>query len=324
MQLVVLSARPAMLGGTLHHVAAHLPWVERALVVTPARLSEAVQRLHSEHLPVEVVTDEDLLGGTGPTDHARRNYALRAALAGCAAVDEVFLSADDDNRPLVHVPETTYIQDGRHRRYTFGHLDDWDRRATSHDACQLASRAVLALHGMPRRAYASHMPQVIDKALLAEVVALFAPAAARAPLDEWATYGNAAPALHPERFEEPEPYLTLGWPDDTATWQAVLDPAALTFENCFLEHYAPGAVFAGIDPDDTSYAAAVDKVVRWRTYELQVLAGEVPAALAPPVLHSRLGAALRRLRATAVGDPVLRDRRDRAATATLLRALTRR
>lgn len=324
MQLVFLSARPAMLGGTLRHVATHLPWVERALVVTPARLSADIRRLHTEHLPVEVVTDEDLLGGAGPADHARRNYALRSALAGCAAVDEVFLSADDDNRPLVHVPETTYVRAGRHRRYTFGHLDDWDRRATSHDACQLGSRAVLALHGMPRRAYASHMPQVIDKALLAEVAALFASAAARAPLDEWATYGNAAPVLHPERFEQPEPYLTLGWPDDSATWQAVLDPAALMFENCFLEHYAAGAVFAGIDPDDTSYDAAVDKVVRWRTYELQVLAGEVPAALAPPMRHSRFGAALRRARATALGDPVLRDRRGRAATATLLRALARR
>lgn len=324
MQLVLLSARPPMLAGTLRHVTAHLPWIDTALVVTPARLSADVRRLHRDELPVDVVTDEELLGGSGPTDHARRNYALRAALAGCPAVQDVFLSADDDNRPLVPVPETAYVRDGRYRRYTFGHLDDWDRRATSHDLCQLGSRAVLALHGMPRRAYAAHMPQVVDKALLAEVSALFAPAAARAPLDEWAIYCNAAPALHPDRFEEPEPYVTLGWPDDTATWQAVLDPGALHFENCFLEHYAPGGVFAGIDPDDTSYDAAVDKVVRWRSYELQVLAGEVPAALAPPVRHSRLGSALRRARATALGDPVLRDRRDRAATATLLRALNRR
>ena len=310
MQLVLLSARPALLTGTLHHVRTHLSWVDRVLVVAPERLRAELQRLD-----VDVITDEDLLGGAGPADHARRNYSLRAALATCPV---------DDNRPLVDLPETTFLRDGRYRRYTFGHLDDWDRNATSHDACQLASRAVLALHGMPRRAYASHMPQVVDKTLLVEVVALFAPAAARHPLDEWATYLNAAPALHPERFEEPEPYVTLGWPDDTATWQAVLDPAALLFENCFLEHYASGAVFDGIDPDDTSYDAAVDKVVRWRTYELQVLTGERSAALAPEVQHGRVGLALRRARTAAVGDPVLRERRDRAATATLLRALGRR
>lgn len=319
MQLVVLSARPAMLAGTLRHVRAHLPWVDEVLVVAPARLRVGMARLG-----VDVVTDEELLGGAGPADHARRNYALRAALAGCSAVEDVFLMADDDNRPLVPVPESTFLRDGRYRRYTYGHLDDWDRYATSHDLCQLGSRAVLALHGLPRLAYAAHMPQVVDKALWAEVVALLAPAAARHPLDEWATYLNAAPALHPERFEEPEPYLTLGWPDDAATWQATLDPGALLFENCFLEHYAAGAVFDGIDPDDPSYDAAVDKVVRWRTYELKVLAGEVPAALAPPVRHSRLGAALRRVRTSALGDPVLRERRHRAATATVLRGLRRR
>ena len=319
MQAVLLSARPQMLAGTLRHVRAHLPWVDRFLVVTPARLQEQVRALG-----VDVVTDEQLLGGQGPTDHARRNYALRAALAGCDAVDDVFLMADDDNRPLVDLPETTYVRDGRYRRYTYGHLDDWDRYATSHDLCQLGSRAVLALHALPRRAYAAHMPQVVDKALWAQVVALLAPAAARHPLDEWASYLNAAPALHPDRFEEPEPYLTLGWPDDTATWQATVDPGALLFENCFLEHYAPGAVFGGIDPDDTSYDAAVDKVVRWRTYELQVLAGERSAALAPEAAHGSSGTALRRLRSAAVGDPVLRERRARAATAQLLRALGRR
>ncbi len=316
MQLVLLSARPAMLAGTLRHVHAHLPWVDDLLVIAPARMRSSIDAV--------VLTDEELLGGAGPSDHASRNYALRAALATRDEVADVFLMGDDDNRPLVELPETTFVRDGRYRRYAYGHLDDWDRTATSFDVSQHASRAVLGLHGMPRVSYASHMPQAIDKAMLAEVVALLAPAAARHPLDEWTTYFNAAGALHPDRFEDPEPYVTLGWPDDSATWQAVRDPGAFLFENTFLEHYAAGAVFDGIDPDDTSYDAALDKVVRWRTYELQVLAGERPAALAPPVAHSRLGATLRRLRTTAFGDPVLRDRRERAATATVLRGLHRR
>ena len=319
MQLVVLSARPTMLAGTLRHVRAHLAWIDRVLVVSPARMQSDMAVLG-----VDVVTDEQLLGGPGPSDHSHRNYALRAALASSAAVDDVFLSADDDNRPLVSLAETTFVREGRYRRYMFGHLDDWEARATSYDACLLASRAVLGLHGFPRLAYASHQPQVVDKALLAEVVGLLAPAAARHALDEWATYFNVAGALHPDRFEEPEPYVTLGWPDDTATWQPTLDVAALLFENCFLEHYAPGGVFEGIDPDDTSYDAAVDKVVRWRTYELEVLAGERPAALAPDSSVGKVGAALRRARAAAVGDPVLRERRMRAATAAALRATSRR
>jgi hypothetical protein len=319
MQVVFLSARPDVLTGTLKHVRAHLPWVTRTLVVTPPRL-----RAEMAALGVEVVTDDDLLGGAGPSDHSHRNYVLRAALAGCALVDDVFLSSDDDSRPLVDLPETTWVRDGRHRRYVFGHLDDWDLRATSYDACLQASRAVLALHGLPRLAYAAHMPQVVDKALLGEVTGLFAEAAARQALDEWATYFNAAGHLHPDRFEDPEPYVTLGWPDDTSTWQPMLDPGALLIENTFLEHYATGAVFDGIDPDDTSYAAAVDKVVRWRDYELAVLAGERPAALAPEVTVGGLGKALRKARAAAVGDPVLRERRQRAAAAAALRAQARR
>lgn len=309
MQLVVLSARPALLRSTLAHWRVKAPWADRVLVVTP----EPVAGL-------ACVLDRDLLGGRGPADHSTRNYALRAALASCDAVDDVFLMADDDSRPLVEVPETVFVRNGQHRRYTFGSLDDWEARATSMDACLLATRQVLALHGLPRRAYAAHMPQVVDKALWAEVVGLFAAAAARHPLDEWSTYLNAAPALHPERFEAAEPYVTLGWPDDAATWQPLLDQGALLFENVFLEHYASGQVFAGIDPDDTSYAAAVDKVVRWRHYELQVAAGERAAVLAPPLP----GGALRKVRAQAVGDPVLRDRRQRATTAALLRALGRR
>ena len=318
MQLVILSARPAMLAGTLRHVAAHLSFVDRVLVVAP-------RALHPELAAsgAELLADEDLVADA-PTDHSHRNYVLRAALATCPSVADVFLSADDDNRPLVDLPESMFLRSGRYRRYSFGHLDDWELRATSFDACLLASRAVLALHGFPRLAYAAHMPQIIDKALLLEVVTRLAPAAARHPLDEWATYFNVAAALHPDRFEPAEPYVTLGWPDDTATWQPMLDPAALLFENYFAEHYAPGAVFAGIDPDDTTYAAAVDKVVRWRSYELAVLAGERPAALAPPAAIGGLGLALRRARAAAVGDPVLRDRRQRAATAAALRAQARR
>ena len=61
-------------------------------------------------------------------------------------------------------------------------------------------------------------------------------------------------------------------------------------------------------------------MVRWRRYELEVQAGERAAALAPPLP----GGTLRKVRAQAVGDPVLRDRRQRAATAAVLRALGRR
>jgi hypothetical protein len=318
-QIVFLSARPTVLAETLGFYATHAPFVDEVLVVTPERLRAEVSALG-----VAVVSDEELLGeAAGLVDHARRNYALRAALATCDAVRPAFVGADDDNRPLVPVPESTFVRDGRYRRYAFGWLDDWESRTTSFDNSQLATRQVLALHGLPRRAYGSHMPQVVDKALLREAVELLAVAAGRHPICEWSGYLNVAAGLHPDRFEDPEPYLTLGWPDDSSTWQATQDPGALVFENFFAEHYAPGQVFEGISTGDTSYEAAVDKVVRWRRYELEVLAGERPAALAPPAEPSAVGAALRRARSKAVGDPVLRERQQRAALAAALRAQRR-
>jgi hypothetical protein len=318
MQIVYLSARPDVLAQTLPFVARHLPFIDRALVIAPTRLQAQM-----EALGLDVVTDETLLGRDQITDHQRRNYALRAALGTCDLADECFLSADDDSRPLVELPESAFVRDGRYRRYSFGWLDDWESRATSYDSAQLAVRQVLALHGFPRRAYGSHMPQLVDKAMLAEVAELLRTAAARHPMDEWSTYLNVAGALHPDRFEEAEPYLTLGWPDDSSTWQATLDPAALHFENFLPQHYLPGQVFEGIDPGDTSYEAAVDKVVRWRRYELEVLAGERPPALAEVVLPGAVGQALRRVRTKAVGDPTLRERQQRAATAAALRAQRR-
>jgi hypothetical protein len=319
MQIVYLSARPDVLAGTLRHARAKLPFIDRVLVVTPQRLAAEMRELD-----VAVVTDEELLGGPGPADHSHRNYALRAAMAGCAVIDDVFLSSDDDSRPLVTIDEATYLRDGRYRRYMFGHLDDWEFRTTSFDACLLNSRAVLALHAMPRVAYASHQPQVVDKALLREVRDLFAAAAARHPLDEWAIYFNAAGALHPDRFEAPEPYVTLGWPENAAAWQPLLDPGALLIENTFLEHYAPGGVFEGIDPDDTSYDVAVDKVVRWRAYELAVAAGERSAALVPKPPAGALGQVARQAKAATVGAAGVRARERRAAIAAVLRAYARR
>ena len=319
MQIVYLSARPQVLAGTLLHVRAKAGFADKVLVVTPQRHAAAMRELD-----VEVVTDEQLLGGAGPADHSQRNYALRAAMGSCSAIDDVFLSSDDDSRPLVTIDETTFVRDGRYRRYMFGHLDDWDLRTTSYDACLLASRAVLALHAMPRVAYASHQPQVVDKALLSEVAAMFAPAAARHPLDEWAIYFNAAGALHPDRFEQPEPYVTLGWPENAAAWAPLLDPAALLIENTFLEHYADGQVFEGIDPDDTSYEAAVDKVVRWRSYELAVAAGDRPAALVPKAPAGALGQAARQAKAATVGASVTRARERRSSIAAMLRAYARR
>jgi hypothetical protein len=317
-QIVYLSARPAVLAATAASVRAHMPFIDRVLAVVPERLKDEVTGPG-----IEVLADEELLAGAVPQDHQRRNYALRGALAGSDAVADSFLMSDDDSRPLVDIDETTFITDGRYRRYTFGWLDEWWHRSTSFDEGQQATRQILGLLGFPRRAYASHMPQLIDKALLGEVVELLSLPAKSHPLCEWAAYFNVAPRLSPAAFQEPEPYLTLGWPENLAAWQATLEAGAFLFENYFPEHYREGAVYSGIDPDDHTFEASAEKVVRWRRYELEVLAGERPPIVGVILPSTTVGRSLRRVRSALVGDPVQRDRDQRAAWAAMLRASRR-
>ena len=318
MQIVYLSARPEVLSGTLGAVQAHLPFVDSVLAVVPrARRSEFAD------LGIDLLVDEELVPGGPPSDHSKRNFALRAALGSSAAVQDLFLMSDDDSRPLIGIPESTFVSERRYRRYTFGWVDEWTHRSTSFDRCQIGSRQVLALLGYERRAYASHMPQVIEKALMAQVAGVLEAAAPIVSLCEWNTYFNIAPHLAPERFLDPEPFLTLGWPENILAWQPTIEPAAFKFENFFGEHYAAGAVFEGIAPEDHSLAASLEKVVRWRHYELQLLDGARSPAVGSTPAMSSIGRSLRRVRAVTVGDPIKREREQRAAWSAMLRALRR-
>jgi hypothetical protein len=309
MQIVYLSARPQVLAGTIASVRAHLAFIDEMLVVAPARIYKKIATSD-----VDVITDEELLGGPVPTDHQRRNFALRAALSHHPSVGEAFIMADDDSRPLRALDETIFVQDDRYRRYAFGWLDEWRHKKTSFDLGQQATGQVLALYGVPRRAYASHMPQVVDKAMLAEVVDLVSAPGRKYPLDEWSTYFNIAPARHPDRFCDPEPYVTLGWPENAAAWQATVEPSAFLFENYFPEHYGPRGVFAGIDPDDHSIEAAIEKVVKWRDYELRLLAGKSDPIVG--LSHSkRLMRKLRRGVGLTIGNQVPPIRRAEWTTA---------
>lgn len=316
MQIVYLSVRPEVLAGTIASVRAHMPFVDEVLVVAPAKMREQLAAGD-----VQVITDEELLGGVAPTDHKRRNFALRTGLAVHPAVDDVFMMSDDDSRPLRALDETTFLLDGRYRRYMFGWLDEWTHNSTSFDLGEQATRQILGLFDFPRRAYASHMPQVFEKAFLAEVAELMSVPSSLHPMDEWSTYFNIAPRLHPDSFHEPEHYLTLGWPENPAVWQSTVEPGAFLFENYFPEHYGPEAVFDNIDPEDHTLKAAIEKVVRWRDYELRLLTGKRDPIVGAPPPSKRLAQGVRRTLGYAVGNPVRREQR--IAVAALLRATRR-
>lgn len=212
MQIVYLSARPDVLRETLGHVRHFAPFIDDVVIVAPERMADRFTELGT------VLTDESLTGLSTvelkALAHTSRNYLLRTTMVGHAAVADRFIMSDDDARPLEAIDETTFLTaDDKYRRRWFHTLGNWKRTTTDFDESLLHTWVILRQMGFTDPvSFASHMPQIIDKALYASVAETFAPYADTYALDEWSTYFTLAADQHPDRFADPEPFLTLGWP----------------------------------------------------------------------------------------------------------------
>ncbi len=279
MQIVYLSARPSLLAETLGHVAHFAPVFDDVIVVAPQRLADEFPE------GVTVLTDETLTGHSASTlsamAHTSRNYLLRSRLVHHEAVDPVFVMSDDDSRPLVPLTRDDFITaDGRHRRRWFHSMAGWHHRATEFDESILHTRILLMQMGFADPvSYACHMPQVIDRDLYRAVGERFAPWAERYALEEWSTYFIVAAAIDPERFADPEPFATLGWPQFPGEWTHEITPARYLYENHHPALHASGGLYDGLpsscDPasvDETT----IEKLIRWHRLELAVLALDFP------------------------------------------------
>ncbi len=279
MQIVYLSARPDVLRETLDHVQHFAPFIDDVVIVAPSRLASRFDGLGT------VLTDEDVSGRTtteiSATSHSSRNYMLRAAMLTSEAIDDRFIMSDDDSRPLVHIDDSTFLTaDGRYRRRWFHTIGTWRRNTTDFDACLLHSWVILRQMGFANPlAYASHMPQVIDKALALEVVGELAPYAEQYSLDEWSTYFTVAADKHPERFAEPEPFVTLGWPQYPGEWPHQVSPPQHVFENHHPELHDDGGLYDGLPTGcdaATIDATNLEKIMRWYRLDISVRDLEFP------------------------------------------------
>ncbi len=272
MQIVYLSARPELFRETLEHVRHFAPFIDDVVVVVPERMQHAFEGTGT------VLTDEDLTGlrsdALADLPHTGRNYRLRTALANHEAIADTFLMSDDDSRPLVPVDRHTFTDGERHRRRWFHTMGSWRRDATEFDESILHTWVILRQMGHPDPiSYACHMPQIIDKALYADVAERFRPYADTYPLEEWSTYFTIAPTLAPARFADPEPFVTLGWPQYPGEWPHQIRPPRHVFENHHPELHAEGGLYDGLstgcDPE-TIDATNLEKIMRWYRLDLQV------------------------------------------------------
>ena len=265
-QIVYLSIHPELLLQTLAYVEHLIPFVDEAVVVTPARLAG---RFHYDGaLPMRVVTDEEILGEDDQlfreVDHQGKNWLLRRRLVRGGHVRDEFIMSDDDYRPLRPIPRTFFTRGGRTQAYFFHDLDSWPGRPTSYDQGLRNARRLLAVCGHRNaKAFSSHCPQLIDTELYVEMLERVGEDARRLAVDEWSIYFNLAIRQHPDRFEA-RPYATLCWPARPSDWEGRYASSELYFENFYPELYHPGQIFFGLPQEytDDYHVHSLEKVTR--------------------------------------------------------------
>ena len=273
MQIVFLSARPEMLSETIDHVRHFAPFFDEIVAVVPERLMPQFDST------LTLVSDEEVTGLTSAEissiSHASRNYLLRTEMLSHAAINDVFVMSDDDSRPLVPIDGSTFINpDGSHRRRWFYAMSAWHRDATDFDTSMQHTQIILSQLGVHHPlSYSSHMPQVIDRAIFAETAELLLAYRDRYVIQEWSAYFNLGAHLYPDRFADPEPFATLGWPQYPLEWPHQVVPARYLFENHHGELHQENGLYAGIPTGcvpDTIDQSNIEKIVRYKELETRV------------------------------------------------------
>ncbi len=271
MQIVYISNRRDMAQETLACVENLMPFITEAVFVCP---SDQVSRFSlNSRIPVTVLDESTVLGPDlsrfeHTTDHQHKNCLLRFSLSRSNAIGEEFIMSDDDNRPLATIPLSFYKASNRYFAYYYYDMKQWPGRETHYDEGQRRTAAILEEKGFPTLSYSSHMPQIINKALLGQTSSAFKDVLNKgAPLDEWSAYFNYGQTLFPERFQPPEPFRTLCWPAFPSDWDWVVRPNDFFFENFYPLLYEKGMIFSDLPTffDASRHFAVTREKIRRRT-----------------------------------------------------------
>lgn len=248
MQIVYLSKRPEILSETIGHVENLIRFISTIVVVCPENLLKKFA-VHS-NLEVMLFSDEALLDRKGYAgrirDHQMRNWLLRASLADHPAIDDEFIMADDDSRPLFNIPSTYFKNNGKYRAFYFYNMEDWYKRESAYDVGQNDTREVLKERGYGTLSFSSHMPQIINKAFFREAVKAFEKAGVEKSIDEWSIYFNFCLREFPAYFSRPKIFNTLCWPALPSDWSYGCTPRGFHFENFYPALYRKNMLFDGI------------------------------------------------------------------------------
>ena len=247
-QIVYLSNRCTDLLDTLEHVEHYMTFLEKLVVCCPESMREEFISRYHGRLEVTILTDEMILDGRSmPNDHQKRNSFMRGLAVSRDEIDEVFIMADDDGRPLTYIGEDVYVKDGRYQAYFFYDMKNYKGSIgeySSYDMGVFKTLEFVEKHFYPTLQYSSHMPQVIDRERYREFLAVH-PGVESLGIDEWSGYFNWLVYTYPDIVDS-RPYLTLSWPCAPTDWKMALLQGDFLFENYYEHMYEEGGLYHGI------------------------------------------------------------------------------
>ena len=246
-QAYILTARPEEILETLPFYEHWMPFVREAVIGCPEQCVKRIREEYHGGIQLRFITDESLLKENLPSgDRQARIFRLRVMTILRGELDDVFIMADDDSRPLRKVDAGFFIRDGRFRLYSCGEMkkNRGMTARTTADARKTENTAdLLSSANLPMRRYSSHSPQIICGRLFREALNSFHPEKIRTA-DEWSLYGNYA-AAHYAMFVESVPCRTMNLPVCPDESETTAQPQEYVFENLNRDLYAAGKPFEG-------------------------------------------------------------------------------
>ena len=249
-QLVLLTARFEDAQSLLPYIDKYVPFIEKVLLLCPDSLASRRDELDGGRLKLEFLSDSEILAGNPlPDDHAKRNLYLRCRAMKSPLVDDVFIMSDDDYRPMTTIRREVFVDENTYKGYYSYDLREWHGSAgefSSFDKGELAAVGFLQANDYPTRQYASHMPQIYEKAIFLDMLADHPGIELGGYLD-WYIYFNYLQAKHPDLLEV-KPYVAMCWPGAPTDWPPYVKPPEYLFENHYSILYEEGKIFGDI-PD---------------------------------------------------------------------------
>jgi glycosyltransferase involved in cell wall biosynthesis len=238
-QMVYISVDPVKFSLSLQSVLSNMKFIKSIVLLTKKSLVDEFNIILSDcGVKFHIIKDEDLLSEQeiSVLDHQTRNTLLRKKLYLQDIIDENFIASDDDYLAITNI-DLNFYQNGTVHNcyYYYNDLESWlgsYPSKTSYDLGLIKTGSLLRSFGYARKAFSSHMPQIINKKLVNDIFYSYLSDARNMGVDEWSLYFNIAMFEKPKCFNLCK-YQTLSWPGNSTDWVNDVIQNEFSFQNYY-------------------------------------------------------------------------------------------